>query len=95
VSVVGGTSRCGGASSAERRLQLASVASPGGAVFSRLELATDLQVDNLPRLGRLELSQGALREASGVGITGSGDLANSPDPKCRLMFRPIGHFANT
>jgi filamentous hemagglutinin family protein len=42
------------------RIQLASVASPGEVGFSPLALAPDLQVDSFARLGRLELSQGAL-----------------------------------
>jgi filamentous hemagglutinin family protein len=49
------------------RIQLASVASPGEVVFSRLELASELHVDSFARLGRLELSQGALIDASGNG----------------------------
>jgi filamentous hemagglutinin family protein len=48
-------------------IQLASVASPGEVVFSRLELAPDLQVDSLTRRGRLELSRGAFLDASGNG----------------------------
>jgi filamentous hemagglutinin family protein len=49
------------------RIQLASVASPEEVVFSRLELAPELQVDGFARLGRIELSQSALVEASGDG----------------------------
>ncbi len=49
------------------RIQLASVASPGEVVFSRLDLAPDLQVNSFTRLGRLELSQGAFLDASGNG----------------------------
>jgi filamentous hemagglutinin family protein len=49
------------------RIQLASVASPGEVLFSRLELAPDLQVHSFTRLGRLELSQGGLLDVSGNG----------------------------
>jgi large exoprotein involved in heme utilization and adhesion len=49
------------------RIQLASVAAPGEVVFSRLDLAPDLQVDSVARLGRIELSQQALLDASGNG----------------------------
>jgi large exoprotein involved in heme utilization and adhesion len=41
------------------RIQLASVASPGEVGFSPLELAPDLQLDSVARLGRIALSQGA------------------------------------
>jgi filamentous hemagglutinin family protein len=71
------------------RIQLASVASPGGVMFSPLELAPDLQADSFTRLGRLTLSQGALVDASGNGggsvlirggrllVDGSNILANN------------------
>jgi filamentous hemagglutinin family protein len=49
------------------RIQLASVASPGEVVFSRLDLSPDLQAKNFTRLGRLELSQGAFLDASANG----------------------------
>jgi filamentous hemagglutinin family protein len=49
------------------RIQLTSVASPGEVVFSRLELAPDLQVDSFARLGRIELSQDALLDVRGDG----------------------------
>jgi filamentous hemagglutinin family protein len=49
------------------RLQLVSVASPGEMVFSRLDLAPDLRGDGFAHLGRIELSQGALVDASGEG----------------------------
>jgi filamentous hemagglutinin family protein len=54
------------------RVQLASVASPGEVLFSPLELAPDLRVDSFARLGRLEIAQGALLDASGVGAAGRG-----------------------
>jgi filamentous hemagglutinin family protein len=49
------------------RIQLASMASPGEVMFSRLELAPDLTMDSFTHLGRLELSQGTLIDASGNG----------------------------
>jgi filamentous hemagglutinin family protein len=69
LSVVGGDITLEGSTlrAPSGRLQLASVASPGEVRFSPLELAPDLQTDGVPRLGRLELSQGALLEASGEG----------------------------
>jgi len=97
VSVVGGdiTMVGGSLQAPSGRLQLASVASPGEAVFSRLELATDLQVDNFARLGRLELSQGALLDASGVGIPGSGGPGGTVLIRSgRLMFDRSAIFAN-
>ena len=48
-------------------MQLASVASPGGVGFSRLDLRPDLQLDGFARLGRLEITKGALLDASGGG----------------------------
>ena len=48
------------------QLQLASVASPE-VIFSRLELAPDLQVDSVARLGRMTLAQAAFLDASGNG----------------------------
>ena len=53
------------------RIQLASVASPGEVGFSPLELAPDLRADGFARLGRLELSQGALLDVSGNGGDGA------------------------
>ena len=49
------------------RIQLASVASPGEALFNPLELAPDLQVHSFARLGRLTLSQEAFIDTSGNG----------------------------
>jgi filamentous hemagglutinin family protein len=49
------------------RIQLASVASPGEAVFNPLELAPDLQVHSFARLGRLTLAQGAFLDTYGNG----------------------------
>jgi filamentous hemagglutinin family protein len=49
------------------RVQLVSVASPGEVVFSRLELTPELQADSVARLGRLEVTRGALVDASGDG----------------------------
>src|SRR5207249_12308797 len=49
------------------RIQLASTASPGEVLFSRLELAPALQVNSFTRLGRLELAQGGLLDVSGNG----------------------------
>jgi filamentous hemagglutinin family protein len=49
------------------RVQLATVASPGEAMFSPLDLAPDLQVDGFARLGRITLSQAAFLDASGNG----------------------------
>jgi filamentous hemagglutinin family protein len=74
LSVVGGDveMRGGVLQAPSGRLQLASVASPGEVIFSPLELAPELQVDSFTRLGRLELSQGTLADASGVGNPGSG-----------------------
>jgi filamentous hemagglutinin family protein len=62
VQIVGGELRAPGG-----RLQLASVGSPGEVRFSPLELAPDLHVDGFGRLGRLELLQNALLDASGDG----------------------------
>jgi filamentous hemagglutinin family protein len=69
LSVVGGdlTMTGGTLHALSGRIQLVSVASPGEVGFSRLELAPELQVDSLTRLGRLALSQGALLDASGNG----------------------------
>jgi filamentous hemagglutinin family protein len=47
------------------RIYLASVASPGEVGFSPLSSAPELQVDSFAHLGRLELSQGTLVDASG------------------------------
>jgi filamentous hemagglutinin family protein len=49
------------------RIYLASVASPGEVRFSPLASAPELQVDSFAELGRLELSQGTLVDASGNG----------------------------
>jgi filamentous hemagglutinin family protein len=65
ITIVGGP--LGVLHAAGGRVQLASVASAGEVVFSRLELAPDLQVDSFTHLGRLELSQGALLDVSGNG----------------------------
>jgi hypothetical protein len=43
------------------------MASPGEVMFSRLELAPDLTMDSFTHLGRLEVSQGTLIDASGNG----------------------------
>ena len=43
------------------RIQLVSVASPGEVVFSRLELAPELQIHGFARLGRLELLDANIR----------------------------------
>jgi large exoprotein involved in heme utilization and adhesion len=69
LSVVGGdiSMRGGNLQAPSGRIQLASVASPGEVVFSRLELAPDLQVDSFTHLGRLTLSQDALLTVSGNG----------------------------
>ena len=69
VSVVGGDIQLvGGILVAPRgRIQLASAASPGEVQFSPLDLAPELQVDSLTRLGRLELTQGAILSVSGNG----------------------------
>ena len=69
LSVVGGDMTMAGGSLQAPcgRLQLASVTSPGEAMFSRLELAPDLQVDSFARLGRMELSKNALLDVSGNG----------------------------
>ena len=74
ISVVGGDIQMirGKLVAPSGRIQIASVASPGEAIFSPLELAPDLQVGAFPHLGRLELSQGSLLDASGVGVAGSG-----------------------
>ena len=74
VSAVGGEVQIvGGALRAPSgRIQLASVASSGEVRFSPLELAPDLQVDGFARLGRLELLQSTLVNASGAGTAGSG-----------------------
>jgi filamentous hemagglutinin family protein len=49
------------------RIQVASVASPGDVLFRPVGWAPELRVDAVMRLGRLELSQGALLDASGNG----------------------------
>jgi filamentous hemagglutinin family protein len=69
LSVVGGDMQIVGARlvSPGGRIQLASMASPGEVMFNPLELAPDLQVDSFARLGRLEVSQGVLIDASGNG----------------------------
>jgi filamentous hemagglutinin family protein len=68
LSVVGGdiTVTGGSLQAPSGRLQLASVASPGEAVFSPLELAPELQVDTFARLGHLTLEPGALVDVSGT-----------------------------
>ena len=50
------------------RIQLVSVASPGEVVFSRLELAPELQVHGFARLGRLELLEGTFISSHGSDI---------------------------
>jgi filamentous hemagglutinin family protein len=69
MSVVGGEVQIVGARliAPGGRIQIASVASPGEVRFNPLELAPHLQVDTFARLGRLDLSQGALLDASGDG----------------------------
>jgi filamentous hemagglutinin family protein len=63
ITIVGGP--LGVISAPSGRIQLASVASPGEVIFSPLALAPDLQVDSFVRLGKIELSQLALLDASG------------------------------
>ena len=78
------------------RVQLASVASPGEVLFNPLELAPDLRVDSFARLGRLEFSQGALVDASGVGVAGSGGPGGSVLIRSgRLLVDRSAILANT
>jgi filamentous hemagglutinin family protein len=74
LSVIGGDVQIveGTLTAPSGRIQLVSVASPGEVHFSSLESAPNLQVDSFTRLGRLELSQGTLIDASGLGEPGSG-----------------------
>src|SRR5690606_32808077 len=69
LSVVGGDLRIEGGilRAPSGQIQLASVASPGEVVFYSLELSPDLQVDSFMQLGRLELLQGTILDASGDG----------------------------
>jgi filamentous hemagglutinin family protein len=74
LSVVGGDVQIVGGKlvAPSGRIQTASAASPGEVIFSPLELAPDLRVDSFARLGRLEIAQGALLDASGVSAAGGG-----------------------
>jgi large exoprotein involved in heme utilization and adhesion len=74
VSVVGGDVQIVGGKlmAPSGRVQIASVASPGEVRFTPLEVAPDLQVDSFARLGRLEIAQGTLLDASGFAVPGSG-----------------------
>jgi filamentous hemagglutinin family protein len=57
---------------ASGRIQLASVASPGEVIFSSLELAPDLRVEGVARLGLITLSQGAnVTVSSPAGVAAS------------------------
>ena len=62
VQIVGGTLRA-----PSGRIQLASVAAAGEVMPVTSGPAPDLQVDSFARLGRIELSQSALVDASGNG----------------------------
>src|SRR5712691_4436444 len=91
LSVVGGDIQIVGGElvAPSGRIQLASVASPGEALFSSLELTPDLQVDSFTRLGRLEFSQGGLLDVS--GNRGGTVLIRSG----RLLVDQAHIFANT
>jgi hypothetical protein len=62
VQIVGGTLRA-----TSGRIQIASVAAVGEVIPGTSGQAPEFQVDSVTRLGRLELSQNALIDASGNG----------------------------
>jgi filamentous hemagglutinin family protein len=69
LSVVGGDITLAGGmlQAASGRIQLASVASPGEVVLSPLELAPELRVEGVARLGQIALSQGVNVTVSSPG----------------------------